>query len=289
MVQTTRETSQYSKCLSDAIQGRLYYHPLFPGGKPIRALSCRRIKHSGRNTTGQLTVRHRGGGHLQRLRFIDFKRGRKNIFATVLRIEYDPVRTAHIALIQYDDGVLSYILAPHTCHPGQRVLASEEASILPGNALPLSKIPVGTIIHNIELKSGHGGQINRAAGTFATVLSKDVNYATLRLNSTEVRKFLLECWATIGQVSNVYQSARILGKAGVSRWLGRRPAVRGVAMTPDAHPHGGGTSDKHTKRPPVSPWGIHRSGYKTRSRKKPLGLIMRRKLSGREQKKFGIS
>ncbi|KEG02262.1 50S ribosomal protein L2 [Plasmodium vinckei vinckei] len=258
-------------------------------GRVIKNLSCPKIKHSGRNNVGKITTRHRGGGHVQRLRFIDFKRSRKDIYSTVLRIEYDPTRSAHIALIQYEDGVLSYILAPLLLRPGDKVIASRYANIHPGNALPLKNIPVGSLIHNIEMRPGAGGQLIRAAGTYATVLSKDSLYATIKLKSTEIRKFPLECWATIGQVANLERHMRILGKAGVNRWLGKRPVVRGVAMNPSKHPHGGGTSKKHTKRPKCSLWGKCRDGFKTRSKKKPLGLIIRRNICGRLQKKYGVT
>lgn len=258
-------------------------------GRVIPRLSTWRVKHSGRNNVGRITTRHRGGGTRQRLRFVDFKRGRKDIPATVLRIEYSPDRTSHVALIQYEDGVLSYILAPLTMRPGDTVVSSENANIVPGNSLPLRNIPAGSIIHNIELRPGAGGQFIRAAGTFAVVITKDNQYATIKLRSTEIRKFPLECWATIGQLSNLERFMRFKGKAGVNRWLGWRPSVRGNAQNPSDHPHGGGTSAKHTKRPPVSPWGILRTGYKTRSPTKPLGLIVRRNLPGKMQKKFGIA
>lgn len=257
-------------------------------GRVIPKLSTHRIKHSGRNNVGRITTRHHGGGMRQRLRFVDFKRGRKDVPATTLRIEYSPDRTCHVALIQYEDGVLSYILAPLTLRPGDQVIASESANIIPGNCLPLRSIPVGSIIHNLEIRPGAGGQFIRAAGTYATVVSKDTEHATIKLRSTEIRKFPLECWASIGQLSNLERFMRIKGKAGVNRWLGRRPSVRGNAMNPSDHPHGGGTSAKHTKRPPVTPWGIHCLGFKTRSPKKPLGLIVRRNLPGKVQKKYGI-
>jgi len=258
-------------------------------GRVIPKLSTHRIKHSGRNDAGRMTTRHRGGGTRQRLRFVDFKRGRKDVPATVLRIEYSPDRTTHVALIQYEDGVLSYILAPLTLRPGDNVIASETANIIPGNAMPLRSIPVGSIIHNLEIRPGAGGQFIRAAGTYATVISKDMEHATIKLRSTEIRKFSLDCWASIGQLSNLERFMRFKGKAGINRWLGRRPSVRGNAMNPSEHPHGGGTSAKHTKRPPVTPWGIHCKGYKTRSPKKPLGLIVRRNLPGKVQKKYGIA
>mmetsp|Transcript_48073 Transcript_48073/g.103008 ORF Transcript_48073/g.103008 Transcript_48073/m.103008 type:complete len:374 (-) Transcript_48073:43-1164(-) len=258
-------------------------------GRVIPKLSTWKIKHGGRNDKGHMVTRHRGGGTLHRLRFVDFKRGRRDIPATVLRIEHSPDRTSHVALIQYEDGVLSYILAPLTMRPGDTVVSSENANIVPGNCLPLRNIPAGSIIHNIELRPGAGGQFIRAAGTYAVIITKDSEYATIKLRSTEIRKFPLDCWATIGQLGNLERFMRFKGKAGVNRWLGFRPSVRGNAMNPAQHPHGGGTKAKHTKRPPVSPWGILRTGYKTRSPTKPMGLIVRRALPGKQQKKFGIA
>jgi len=257
-------------------------------GRVIPQLSTPRISHSGRNNTGKITTRHQGGGNKNRLRLIDYKRGRKNIPATVLRIEYCPKRTSHIALIQYEDGVLSYIVAPLALRPGNVVIASENAPIEAGNCLPLKKIPIGSIIHNIEIRPGAGGQMQRAAGVFGTIMAVDEKFATIRLKSTELRKFDVNCWATIGQVSNTDLYFKNRGKAGVVRWLGIRPRVAGTAQTPITHPHGGGTAHRHTKRPPVSPWGVHRSGMRTRSPKKGLGLITERKLSFKLQKKFGI-
>lgn len=257
-------------------------------GRVIPRLSVWKVKHGGRNDGGRVCTRHRGGGTRQRLRFVDFKRGRKDIPATVLRIEHSPDRTVHVALIQYEDGVLSYILAPLTLRPGDTVIASETANLIPGNCLPLRSIPTGSIIHNVELRPGAGGQFIRAAGTFATVIAKDKEYSTLKLRSTEIRKFPLDCWATIGQLGNLERFTRFKGKAGVNRWLGKRPSVRGNAMNPSDHPHGGGTSAKHTKRPPVTPWGIPCIGYKTRSPKKPLGLIVRRTLPGKIRKRFRL-
>ncbi|KAK1441926.1 hypothetical protein BgAZ_502580 [Babesia gibsoni] len=255
----------------------------------VEQLSVRRVKFGGRNDTGRITTRHRGGGHVQRIRLIDFKRQRKDIPATVLRIEYDPTRSAHVALIQYVDGVLSYILCPAGVRPGQTLLASSSAPIQQGNCLPLKNIPVNSIIHNVELRPGAGGQIARAGGTYVTLVQKDDTFATLRLASSELRKFPLDCWATLGQVSNIGHSSRILKKAGTRRNMGWRPSVRGIAMNPNSHPHGGGTSKKGTKRPRCSIWGVCRSGFKTRSREKPLGLIVKRKLCGRLMKKYGAS
>jgi ribosomal protein L2 len=210
------------------------------------------------------------------------------VSATVLRIEHAPDRSARVALVQYEDGVLSYILAPLLLRPGDVVLASENAPIAPGNCLPFRKIPIGSIVHNVEIRPGAGGQMIRAAGTYATILNKDEQYATLKLASTEIRKFQLDCWATIGQLSNQYRWYRVLGFSRRSLWLGRRPEVRGNAMQPSEHPHGGGTSSKHTKMPPRTKWGIPAWGFKTRDRKKPLGLIVTRRLGFRLQKKYGL-
>jgi large subunit ribosomal protein L2 len=257
-------------------------------GRVIPQLSVPRVSHSGRNNTGTITTRHKGGGNKTRLRLIDYKRARKDIPATVLRIEYCPNRSSHVALIQYNDGVLSYIVAPLALRPGHTVIASENAPIEAGNCLPLRKIPIGSIIHNIELRPGAGAQLQRAAGVYGTLVALDDKYATVRLKSTELRRFDPNCWAVIGQVSNTELYFRNRGKAGVTRWLGIRPRVAGTAQTPTTHPHGGGTAHRHTKRPPVSPWGVHRSGMRTRSPTKPLGMITERKLSFKLQKKFGI-
>lgn len=258
-------------------------------GRTIRQLSCHRINTAGRNVVGRICSSARGGRHIQRLRFVDFKRGRKDIHATVLRIEYDPCRTSHLALIQYEDGVLSYILAPLSIRPGDRIIASAHANITPGNCLPLRNIPVGSIVHNIEVRPGAGGQFVRAAGCHAVLLSKGSHFATIKLKSSEIRNFSLECWATIGQLSNPEAVNKVLGKAGANRWRGRRPRVRGVAMNPVDHPHGGGTKAKHSKRPPVTKYGILCDGFKTRCRTKPLGLIVTSRLTGRSQKKYNIN
>mmetsp|Transcript_89536 Transcript_89536/g.204660 ORF Transcript_89536/g.204660 Transcript_89536/m.204660 type:complete len:343 (+) Transcript_89536:28-1056(+) len=282
-------TTAFTKSKQQKLNTLLQDNPIVKfQGRVISELSCIRLSHGGRNIDGRVTTRHRMGGHKQRLRFIDFKRGRKDIYATVLRIEHAADRSSHIALIQYDDGVLSYILCPLTMRPGDRVIASENANVMPGNCLPLSKIPVGSIIHNIELRAGAGGQIQRAAGTYAAVVAKDDRYATIKLKSTELRKFPLENWATIGQLSNLERFLRIKGKAGVNRWLGWRPEVGGNAMNPNMHPHGGGSSHRGPRRNPVSRWGVHSKNYKTRAPGKPLGLILRRRLCGRLQRKFGI-
>ncbi|MCL8206513.1 MAG: 50S ribosomal protein L2 [Actinomycetia bacterium] len=236
-------------------------------------------KKGGRNVHGRITVRHRGGGHKRMYRRIDFKRDKVGIPATVTAIEYDPNRSARIALLQYDDGEKRYILAPLGLKVGDRVQSGEGAEIRPGNALPLKDIPVGTLVHNIELEPGRGGQIVRAAGTAAQLMAKEERYALLRLPSGELRRVLVRCKATVGQVGNVDHENISLGKAGRSRWLGRRPAVRGVAMNPIDHPHGGGEGKAPIGRPhPVTPWGKPALGVKTRKKHKPSDrLIVRRR------------
>lgn len=265
-------------------------------GRVIRQLSARRVKHGGRNCTGQITVRHRGGGHQQRLRFVDWTRSRKDIWGTVLRIEHDPSHSVGIGLLQHDDGVLSYVPVSAVTRPGDRIITGEYAPVQPGCCLPLQRIPVGTIVYAIELKPGHGAQLARAAGAYATLLSKDSTSATLRLPSGEIRMLPLRCWACIGQAMQPAQQGGDLlaaskppklGKAGASRWRGWRPAVRGKAMNACKHPHGGGTSQKKIARPPVSAWGIQRTGYKTRAKGKPLGGIVRRKRSNKFMRLFG--
>jgi large subunit ribosomal protein L2 len=236
-------------------------------------------KTGGRNVYGRITVRHRGGGHKRMYRRIDFKRDKVGVGATVTAIEYDPNRSARIALLQYDDGEKRYILAPLGLKVGDRVQSGEGAEIRPGNALPLKDIPVGTLVHNIELEPGRGGQMVRAAGTAAQLMAKEERYALLRLPSGELRRVLARCRATIGQVGNVDHENITLGKAGRSRWLGRRPAVRGVAMNPIDHPHGGGEGKAPIGRPhPVTPWGKPALGVKTRKKHKPSDrLIVRRR------------
>ncbi len=238
-------------------------------GKPEKTLTVGKKRSGGRDTHGHVTSRHRGGGHKQKYRLVDFKRNRKDIPATVERIEYDPNRTAHIALIRYEDGQLAYILAPARLQAGDTVISAAKADIKPGNTLPLQNIPVGTIIHNVELKPGKGGQIARAAGAWVQLSGKDSGYALLRLKSGEVRKVPAACLATIGAVSNADHQNQKLGKAGRSRWLGKRPHVRGVAMNPVDHPLGGGEGKTSGGRHPVSPWGKPAKGGRTRSRKNP--------------------
>jgi large subunit ribosomal protein L2 len=246
-------------------------------GKPEKSLTEGLRKHGGRNNLGRITVRFRGGGHKQRYRMVDFKRTKIDMAATVERLEYDPNRTAFIALIRYEDGELSYILAPQRLAVGDSVVAGQKVDIKPGNALPLKNIPVGTVVHNVEMKVGKGGQIARSAGTYVQLVGKDQGYAQLRLSSGEVRVVRAECLATIGAVSNPDQQNINLGKAGRSRWLGRKPHNRGVTMNPVDHPHGGGEGRTSGGRHPVTPWGKPTKGKKTRNNKKTDSLIMRRR------------
>ena len=247
-------------------------------GKPEKTLLQGKNSSGGRNNHGHLTSRHRGGGHKQKYRIIDFKRNRTDSAAVVERLEYDPNRTAFIALIRYkDDGKLAYILAPQRLSQGDVVEAGDRVDIKPGNALPLKNIPVGTIIHNVELKPGAGGQLARSAGAYAQLTGKDGGYALLRLRSGEVRLVSSECRATIGAVSNPDHQNVNYGKAGRMRWLGKRPSVRGVAMNPVDHPHGGGEGKTSGGRHPVSPWGQSAKGKKTRKNKATAKFIVRRR------------
>jgi large subunit ribosomal protein L2 len=251
-------------------------------GKPVKALTEGKIGTGGRNNLGRVTVRFRGGGHKQTYRYVDFKRrGHPGEAATVDRIEYDPNRTAFIALIRYADGELSYILAPQRLRVGDAVVSGARADIKPGNAMPLAAIPVGTIVHNIEMKAGAGGKIARAAGTYAQLVGKDAGYAQIKLMSGELRMVRAECMATIGAVSNPDNMNQSIGKAGRSRWLGRRPHNRGVVMNPVDHPHGGGEGRTSGGRHPVTPWGKPTKGYKTRSNKRTDSLIIRRRNKGK--------
>ncbi len=238
-------------------------------GRPEKTLTEGKKRSGGRDNYGHMTARHRGGGHKQKYRIIDFKRNKFDVKGTVERIEYDPNRTAHIALIKYEDNTLSYIIAPQRLQAGDVVISSENADIKPGNALPLRAIPVGTIVHNVEMKPGKGGQIARSAGGYVQLTGKDSGYALIRLKSGEVRRVPAECLATIGAVSNPDHQNQKLGKAGRSRWKGKRPHVRGVAMNPVDHPHGGGEGKTSGGRHPVSPWGQSAKGLRTRSKKKP--------------------
>ncbi len=246
-------------------------------GKPVKALTEGLNKKGGRNNTGRITARRRGGGHKRLYRLIDFKRRKFDVPAKVLRLEYDPNRTAFIALIEYEDGELGYILAPQRLDVGDTVIAGDKVDIKPGNAMPLASIPIGTIVHNVEMKPGKGGQIARSAGTYVQLVGRDAGHALLRLGSGEARMVRAECMATIGAVSNSDQGNIKLGKAGRKRWLGKRPSVRGVAMNPVDHPHGGGEGRTSGGRHPVTPWGRPTKGAKTRHNKKTDRLIMRRR------------
>jgi large subunit ribosomal protein L2 len=244
-------------------------------GQPVKHLTKGMTKTGGRNNMGRLTVRHRGGGHKRRYRMVDFKRRKFDMSATVERLEYDPNRSAFIALLKYEDGELAYIVAPQRLGVGDSVVSGETVDIKPGNAMPMRNMPVGTIIHNIEMKAGKGGQIARAAGNYAQLVGKDSGYALLRLSSGEQRMVRAECMATIGAVSNPDNQNTNLGKAGRKRWLGIRPTVRGVAMNPVDHPHGGGEGRTSGGRHPVSPWGVPTKGKRTRHNKASNRLILR--------------
>ncbi|MAH84852.1 MAG: 50S ribosomal protein L2 [Rhodospirillaceae bacterium TMED8] len=248
-------------------------------GRPEKSLTEGLRGKGGRNNKGRVTARRRGGGHKRLYRLVDFKRRKFDVAAIVERIEYDPNRSAFIALIKYDDGELSYILAPQRLRAGDTVIAGKSVDIKPGNATSMQNIPVGTIVHNVEMKPGKGGQMARSAGAYAQIIGKDQGYAQLRLISGEIRMVRAECMATIGAVSNPDKQNTKLGKAGRNRWLGKRPSVRGVAMNPIDHPHGGGEGRTSGGRHPVSPWGKPTKGKRTRSNKKTDRLIMRRRRS----------
>lgn len=248
--------------------------------KPEKSLLAPLVKRAGRNNQGRITVRHQGGGHKRKYRIIDFKRDKDGIPGRVATIEYDPNRSAHIALINYVDGEKRYILAPNGLKVGDQIMSGPDADIKVGNALPLENIPVGTVIHNIELKPGKGGQLVRAAGAEAQLLGKDGDYVSIRLASGEVRLVRKECRATVGQVGNLDHELITIGKAGRSRWLGRRPTVRGSVMNPVDHPHGGGEGRAPIgRKSPVTPWGKPTLGYKTRKKNKASDkyIIRRRK------------
>ena len=267
------------------------YNPITPGqrglvlidrselfkGKPVKKLTKGLSKSGGRNNTGRITSWQKGGGHKKKYRIVDFKRTKFDIEATVERIEYDPNRSAFIALIKYDDGKLSYILAPQKLIVGNKVISSTKADIKLGNAMPLNAVPVGTIIHNVELKPGKGGQLARSAGSYVQVIGKDLSYSILRLTSGEVRLVLSTCMCSIGAVSNQDNQNQNFGKAGRKRWMGKRPSVRGVAMNPIDHPHGGGEGRTSGGRHPVTPWGKPTKGKRTRNNKKTNRLIIRRR------------
>ena len=246
-------------------------------GKPFAALVEKKSKTGGRNNAGRLTTRHIGGGHKQRYRQIDFKRNKDGIDAVVERIEYDPNRSAHIALLKYMDGERRYIIAPKGLAEGSLVRSGEDVGIKTGNCMPLRNMPVGSTVHCIELKPGKGAQIARSAGTSAQYVAREGAYATLRLRSGEMRKMLADCRAVIGEGGIGEHSLRSLGKAGATRWRGVRPTVRGVAMNPVAHPHGGGAGSTSGGRPQDSHWGTPAKGYKTRSNKRTDKLIVRRR------------
>lgn len=246
-------------------------------GRPYAALIEKLGKNGGRNNQGRITVRHRGGGHKRLYRVIDFKRDKIGVFGRVERLEYDPNRSAHIALVNYSDGERRYIIAPKAVKVGDAITSGREAPIRDGNCLPLRNIPIGTLVHCIELKPGKGAQLARSAGASCQLVAREGKYATLRLRSGEIRKVPLECRATIGEVGNDGHGLRSLGKAGVKRWQGRRPTVRGVAMNPVDHPHGGGEGRTSGGRHPVSPWGLPTKGYKTRHNKRTGKFIVRRR------------
>jgi len=250
-------------------------------GEPVKKLTVGLSQKGGRNNHGRITARRRGGGHKRRYRIVDFKRRKFDVPATVERLEYDPNRTAFIALIRYADGELSYILAPQRLNIGDTVISGQRADIKPGNAMPLNSIPVGTIVHNVELKAGYGGQIARSSGNYVQFVGRDQGYAILRLSSGEQRLVRGECMATIGAVSNPDHGNIKLGKAGRKRWMGKRPSVRGVAMNPVDHPHGGGEGRTSGGRHPVTPWGKSTKGKKTRGKKPSDKYILRRRRKGR--------
>ena len=256
-------------------------HPDLHKGEPYSPLTAAKSKSGGRNNRGRITTRHIGGGHKQKYRIIDFKRNKDAIEAKVERLEYDPNRSAHIALLCYADGERRYIIAPGKVKAGDAVMSGEEAAIKVGNCLPLRNIPLGSTVHCCELKPGKGAQIARSAGTSLQLVAREGNYATLRLRSGEMRKVLSDCRATLGEVSNSEHSLRSLGKAGAKRWRGVRPTVRGVAMNPVDHPHGGGEGRTSGGRHPVSPWGTKTKGFKTRTNKRTNNMIVRRRKSSR--------
>jgi len=250
-------------------------------GAPVKALTEGQKRMAGRNNTGRVTVRWQGGGHKQRYRVIDFKRNRHDESATVQHLEYDPNRTSFIALIKYKNGDLAYIIAPQRLSAGDVVVAGDKVDVKPGNAMPLGAMPVGTIVHNIEMKPGKGGQIARAAGSYAQYVGRDAGYALLRLNSNEVRRVPLGCKATVGAVSNPDHMNEVLGKAGRNVWRNRRPSVRGTAMNPIDHPHGGGEGRTKGGRHPVTPWGKPTKGGKTRKNKRTTKDIVRSRHGGK--------
>jgi large subunit ribosomal protein L2 len=246
-------------------------------GKPFAPLLTKKSKTGGRNNNGRITTRHIGGGHKQHYRIIDFKRNKFDVSAIVERLEYDPNRTANIALVLYSDGERRYIIAPKGIEVGQEIISSQNAPVKIGNCMPLRSVPMGTTVHCVELKPGKGAQVARSAGTSVQLVARDGEYATLRLRSGEIRKVMIDCLAVIGEVCNSEHNLTSLGKAGAKRWRGIRPTVRGVVMNPVDHPHGGGEGRTSGGRHPVSPWGMPTKGYKTRKNKRTDKLIVRRR------------
>ncbi len=246
-------------------------------GKPHEPLLAPLSKQGGRNNAGRITVRHRGGGHKRHYRLVDFRRNKDGVPGRIERLEYDPNRSANLALVLYADGERRYILAPKRARIGDAIQSGSDAPIRPGNALPLKNIPVGTQVHCVEMKPGKGGQMARSAGASVQIVAREGNYATLRMRSGEMRKIHVNCRATVGEVGNHEHNLRKLGKAGAQRWRGVRPTVRGVAMNPVDHPHGGGEGRTSGGRHPVSPWGVPAKGYKTRSNKRTGSMIVRRR------------
>lgn len=267
----TKPTSAGRRHLVKVVNPDLYK------GRPVDSLVEVQKRTGGRNNNGRITTRHVGGGHRQHYRLVDFKRNKDGIQAVVERIEYDPNRSANLALLKYSDGERRYIIAPKNVQAGDRLESGVNAAIRAGNALPLRNIPVGSTIHCVELKPGKGAQLVRSAGASAQLVARDGNYATIRLRSGEMRRILSECRATLGEVGNSEHSLRQLGKAGAKRWKGVRPTVRGVAMNPVDHPHGGGEGRTSGGRHPVSPWGVPTKGHKTRKNKRTDKLIVRRR------------
>ena len=252
-------------------------HPELHSGEPYKPLTEKKTKSGGRNNNGRITTRHIGGGHKKRYRVIDFKRNKNGINATVERLEYDPNRSANIALLKYSDGERRYIVAPKGLPIGTAIQSGDNVAIKVGNSMPLRNIPMGSVVHCIELKPGKGAQIARSAGTSAQLVAKEGRHVTIRLRSGEMRKVLGDCRATIGEVSNAEHNLRSLGKAGASRWRGIKPTVRGVVMNPVDHPHGGGEGKTSGGRHPVSPWGQPTKGHKTRKNKRTDKMIVRRR------------
>ena len=252
-------------------------HPELHTGEPYKPLTEKKSKSGGRNNNGRITTRHIGGGHKQKYRIIDYKRNKNGITATVERLEYDPNRTANIALLKYADGERRYIIAPRNLAVGDQLQSGDNVPIRSGNSMPLRNVPMGSVVHCIELKPGKGAQMARSAGTSAQLVAKEGRHVTLRLRSGEMRKVLGECRATLGEVSNPEHNLRSLGKAGASRWRGVRPTVRGVVMNPVDHPHGGGEGKTSGGRHPVSPWGQPTKGHKTRKNKRTDKMIVRRR------------